>query len=260
VFAPAVSGEALDVPPTSDRPRTLWWIRHAESEGNVADLRAQEARADRLELQARDADMPLSRTGEEQADALGRAWRRLEPEARPTVVLSSPYERALRTACRAMAAAGLDLDVVRDERLRERDLGVLDGYTRYGIEKHFPEEAARRAWVGKFYYRPPGGESWADVAGRVRAVVDSVERRYVGERVVLVSHQAVLMLARYVLENLSEAEILDLDASQRLANTGVLRYRYCDGTPRLETAGDTGHLEREDAPVTKEPDAATLGR
>ncbi|MBA2768006.1 MAG: histidine phosphatase family protein [Sporichthyaceae bacterium] len=239
-------------------PQTLWLLRHAESEGNLADTRAQDAGADRLELQARDADMPLSSAGEEQADALGRSWRQLAEGQRPTVVLSSPYERAFRTATRAVAAAGFDIDVVRDERLRERDLGQLDGYTKQGIEAHFPGEAERRVWVGKFYYRPPGGESWADVAGRVRAVVDAVERRYVGERLLLVTHQAVMMVARYVLENLTEQEILDLDAGERIANTGVIRYRYVDGVPSLESFNDTSHLDVADAPMTEEPDATAV--
>lgn len=241
-------------------PQALWWVRHAESEGNLADTRAQEAGAERLELQARDADMPLSAAGVEQAQALGRAWASLGADVRPTVVVSSPYERALTTARLAVEAAGLDLEVLLDERLRERDLGVLDGYTRTGIERRFPEEAERRAWVGKFYYRPPGGESWADVAGRVRAVTDALERRHAGERVVVVSHQALIMIARYVLENLTEREILDIDTSHRIANTAVARYRYQDGVARLVAFNDTSHLERSDTPVTKEPDVTAVSR
>lgn len=241
---------------TSSAPAALWLVRHAESEGNVADDSANRARADRLELPARDPDVPLSATGCEQADSLGRSWRALPAGERPDAVLSSPYERALRTAERAVAAAGWrDVDVLRDERLRERDLGLLDGFTKSGIERHFPEEAQRRAWLGKFYYRPPGGESWADVAARVRAVVEMVAGRYAGRRLVVVSHQAVLMVFRYVLEELDEAAVLELDATQRLANTGVVRYRFDDDVPVLEVADDTTHLHGRHVPVTKEPAA-----
>lgn len=238
-------------------PRTLWLLRHAESEGNVADSRAQDAGAERLDLVARDADMPLSETGRRQAAALGRAWQALPPDERPTVVLSSPYERAMRTAELAVGAAGWDLQVLRDERLRERDLGVLDGFTKHGIEQQFPDEAARRKWLGKFYYRPPGGESWADVAGRVRAVVDTIERRYAGERIVIASHQAVLMLFRYVLEGITEQQVLDIDAEHRIANVGLLRYRYDGTVPRLEAFNDTRHLDDLREPVTREPDVAS---
>ena len=58
---------------------------------------------------------------------------------------------------------------VLDERLRERDLGLFDGMTGQGIKDTYPEEAARRSAMGKFYYRPPGGESWTDVVLRVRS-------------------------------------------------------------------------------------------
>jgi broad specificity phosphatase PhoE len=243
------------VPPAPTTPRALWLLRHAESEGNLADTRAREAGEDRLELQARDADMPLSGTGEDQAAALGRAWRQRGADDAPTVVVTSPYERAYRTAEIAVRASGLELDLHRDERLRERDLGVLDGFTKRGITQHFPDEAQRRDWVGKFYYRPPGGESWADVAGRVRAVLDSVEQKYAGERLLVVTHQAVMMLGRYVLENLTEREVLDIDAHEQIANTAVVRYRYEKGVPVLEAFNDVSHLDQPDTPVTEEPDA-----
>ena len=50
---------------------------------------------------------------------------------------------------------------VADERLREKEFGCLDRLTRAGITASFPEEARRRADVGKFYYRPPGGGVFA---------------------------------------------------------------------------------------------------
>jgi hypothetical protein len=75
-----------------------------------------------------------------------------------------------------------------------------------------------------------------------------------------VSHQAVLMLFRYVLEELDEAAVLELDATQRLANTGVVRYRFRDDVPVLEVADDTAHLQQRDVPVTKEPAADAVHR
>jgi broad specificity phosphatase PhoE len=239
--------------PTEGRPTAeLWLVRHAESEGNVADDRARDAGAERLELDIRDPDVPLSPTGEEQARSLGRSWRRLDAVERPTRVLSSPYERAVQTARLAVDEAGWDLRVERDERLRERDLGLLDGFTRHGIEARFPEEAERRARLGKFYYRPPGGESWADVASRVRTVLEG-QAPGEGERLLVVSHQAVLMLVRYVLEHLDEQQVLELDRTQRMANTAVTRYAGRAGELRVRDVGDTRHLDATHAPVTAEP-------
>ena len=46
-------------------------VRHGESVGNVADREAIAAKAHRLDLEARDADVELSEEGQKQADALG---------------------------------------------------------------------------------------------------------------------------------------------------------------------------------------------
>jgi broad specificity phosphatase PhoE len=147
-------------------PREFVLVRHAESRGNVANQAAHDRAANQLDLEVRDADMPLSDLGVRQARALGEHLDGLPAERRPTRIFSSPYTRALDTA---RAAAGrTDLPVEVDERLRERELGVLDGVTASGIQHLHPDEAARREWLGKFYYRPPSGESWCDVLHRVR--------------------------------------------------------------------------------------------
>ena len=106
-------------------------VRHGESVGNVADREAIAAKAHRLDLEARDADVELSEEGQKQADALGEHLASLPKDQRPTIVVSSPYQRARSTAERALAA--LDLEVVIDERIRERELGIFDGVTWYGI-------------------------------------------------------------------------------------------------------------------------------
>ena len=48
------------------------------------------------------------------------------------------------------AAAGLPIPAV-DERLRDRELGILDLLTTQGVEARFPGEAQRRKWLGKLY-------------------------------------------------------------------------------------------------------------
>jgi broad specificity phosphatase PhoE len=241
----------------ASNPEALLWVRHAESRGNVANSAAEQSGAPRLELSHRDPDMPLSERGCEQAAALGAAWRELPSEQRPSVLLSSPYERALQTAEVASESAGWDIEIRRDERLRERDLGVLDGFTKTGILEEFPQEAERRKWLGKFYYRAPGGESWADVAGRVRSLMADVEREHSGQRVALVTHQAVILLARYVLEAMTEQQVLDIDRHDQLANTSVTKYRRAQRGWDLVEFNDTSHLDDRPAPVTDEPDATT---
>jgi broad specificity phosphatase PhoE len=233
-----------------DGPVTLTLVRHGESVGNLADAEAQRQKADRLDLDLRDADVPLSDTGEEQADAL-RDWLRKAPEDQlPTLVVSSPYRRALDTARRA--TEGLDLRVVVDERLRERDLGVFDGLTGQGIRSQYAEEAERRKKLGKFYYQPPCGESWADVVLRIRSLLADLRQGFAEDRVWLFTHQAVIMSFRYVLEGLDEEELLEIDGSSQIGNVSLTTYTRPEGELALERFADAGIVEGR-AETTAEP-------
>jgi probable phosphoglycerate mutase len=235
-------------------PTVLWLVRHAESQGNVADARAAEAGSPRLQLDVRDPDVPLSDTGRRQAEALGTWLRGLPAEQRPTALLSSPFTRAADTAQVAVEVSGLDLQPRFDERLRERDFGAFDGMTRSGIRAEYPQEAERRDLLGKFYYRPPGGESWADVALRVRSLLTTAELRHAGERLLIVSHQAVILVFRYVLEDLTEQELLDVDKRDPIANCSVTWYEAGpDRTLQLADFNGVGHLAGAEEPVTEEP-------
>jgi broad specificity phosphatase PhoE len=238
-------------------PVELVLVRHAESVGNIADVEARSRGADRLDLTARDADVELSDTGRKQADTVG-AWLAAAHESeRPTLVVASPYRRAAETAERVVK--GIDVEVLHDERLRERDLGVLDGLTGTGIRAIYPEEAERRTKLGKFYYQPPSGESWADVVLRVRSILADLREGCDGARVWLFSHQAVIMSFRYVLEGHSEPELLDLERAHRVANVSMTRYRRGAGGYELERFNDTSVLDRSsEVDVTREGRQAGL--
>ncbi|MBA2444245.1 MAG: histidine phosphatase family protein [Nocardioidaceae bacterium] len=242
-------------------PASLTLVRHGESEGNLADQAAQKARAEVLDLDIRDPDVDLSEAGVGQAEAVGRWLSKLSDDDRPEVGLVSPYQRAKRTAEVAVEAAGAT-DALRlkgDERLRERELGVLDGLTSTGIRKRLPEEVDRRDRLGKFYYRPPVGESWADVGLRVRSVVATLQSGYPGRRMLIVSHQAVIMVFRYVLEELTERDLLDIDRDTQLANCSITRYTAGPGDEMMSLAlyNDVEHLADASEEITEEPDAAT---
>jgi broad specificity phosphatase PhoE len=236
-------------------PSAIWLVRHGESEGNLADAQAHEAGAGRLKLDVRDPDVPLSDTGRGQAQALGRWMASLPENERPTAALSSPFTRALTTA--ELATDEIGLWVRSDERLRERDFGAFDGMTGAGIRGEYPAEAERRDLLGKFYYRPPGGESWADVALRVRSLLSTEGMRYDGERLLLVAHQAVIMVFRYVLEGLTEQELLAVDKDDQVANASVTRYETgAEGELELVEFNVVDHLVEAAQDVTEEPDAS----
>jgi broad specificity phosphatase PhoE len=234
-------------------PATITLVRHGESIGNLADTKAQEAKAEVLDLVDRDADVALSPRGREQAAAIA-AWLddAASAERVPDAVISSPYRRAAETAERALAHT--QVTITYDERLRERDLGLFDGLTGRGIRARYPDEAERRQRLGKFYYQPPSGESWCDVVLRIRTLLRDLESLD-GAHVWLVTHQAVIMSVRFVLEELTEQAVLDMDRSTPVPNASLTIYERVDDAFALRQFGDATPIETLTAPVTHERDA-----
>lgn len=251
-------------------PSTLWVVRHGESAGNVAREAAHATGLEVIDIDVRDVDVPLSPLGERQAVALGRWFADMPADAKPNVVLSSPYERALRTADLIREHGRFEpLDssnpVIVDERLREKEFGVLDRLTKLGIQSMHPDQAELRRTIGKFYHRPPGGESWTDVVLRLRSAVEMISREFCGERVLVVAHSVVVLCMRYILEHMTEAQILTIDRETEIANCSVTRYdndmsQTKNGRLVLAEFNFVAPLEHEGAPVTSAPDKVTGAR
>lgn len=240
-------------------PTTLLLVRHGESLGNLAAARAEADRSEVVEVATRDADTPLSDRGRDQARALGALLSALDPDERPEVVWCSPYVRARETARIALEEAGLDLPVRLDERLRDRELGILDRLTWRGVEARHPAEAERRRHLGKMYHRPPGGESWADVALRARAALGDLLPRDAGRRVLVVVHDAVVMLLRYVLEELTEDELMAIVRERSIRNASLTRLDRGDDRWELTAFDDVAHLASLDAEVTEHEGTGDTG-
>src|SRR5438093_1216816 len=106
-------------------PDRLWLVRHGESLANLVRTETLDPNAHEVDLTHRDVDVPLSPRGEQQATALGRWFAERPAAERPTVVISSPYLRAVRTAERIAASGGAPSELVLDERVREKELGLF---------------------------------------------------------------------------------------------------------------------------------------
>lgn len=209
----------------TDWPDRLWIVRHGQSAGNVARDTAEAGGLDLIDIATRDADTPLSELGVLQSQSLGAWFASLPPDTRPNVVMTSPFLRSHETCLAVARALGIAPgEVQADERLREKEFGILDRYTKHGILAKFPELAEQRALVGKFYFRPPGGESWCDVLLRLRSVNEVLRRDHVGDRVLIVAHQVIVNCFRYLLECLDEREILDIDRQADVPNCSVTEY------------------------------------
>jgi len=243
-------------------PQLLWIVRHGQSAGNVARDAAERAGLPLIDIATRDIDTPLSALGERQSEALGHWFGSLPEQQQPNVILCSSYVRARNTARILLDAARIDEDditFIADERLREKEFGILDRLTRLGISAKYPELHQQRAHVGKFYFRPPGGESWCDVILRLRSVLDTICREYRRERVLIVAHQVIVNCFRYLLERMDEQQILDIDRKDDVPNCAVTSYRFDPSRGRsgklvLQQVNFVAPLREAGAPVTVEPD------
>ncbi|GAA3897949.1 histidine phosphatase family protein [Sphingomonas limnosediminicola] len=244
-------------------PERLWLVRHGQSQGNVARDLAHEAGSHEIDIDMRDVDVPLSGLGLKQAEAAGRWFASLPLGERPEIILASPYIRAKQTAeiiCKQGALAGGPARTIIDERLREREFGIFDRLTTLGIRERFPEEAAHRKRLGKFYHRPPGGESWADVILRLRSMLNTINLHYCNKRVMIVCHQVVVLCFRYILEELDEGQILSIDKQAEILNCGIAEYDFDPDPhgmciPALSRWNYGVPLEADGAPKTSAPDA-----
>ena len=237
-------------------PRALWLIRHGQSEGNVIRDEAERRHAEHYDLTTRDADVPLSDLGSRQAEAFGR-WLRDQPgDVQPDVVLVSPYLRAAQTADAVLGTAGLGhLPRGVDERLRDREMGEWDGLTWRGIVARHPEEAQRAQLVGRFFHRPPGGESWADMCLRLRSVLADVSRELPDRRVLVVAHDVVIQLVRVVLDGMSEADAVELVTTTSYANCGLTTFERQQGRIELDRYNWTEPVDEQGGPTTRSKDA-----
>ncbi|MTE13135.1 histidine phosphatase family protein [Nocardia sp. CT2-14] len=209
--------------------QSLTIVRHGESTANAA----RDTSAEEFITGTRDADVPLTELGAAQAAATGKRLAEFEPGF--DLVVCSPYARTRETARIALGFPTAP-PVQYDERVRDREPGVLFGLTRIGIQRRYPEEYRAMQRVGGFYHRPAGGESWPDVALRLRAVL----REMHGHALVF-THDIAIVLTRYIFGDLDEAEISSQTTAQ-VRNASITRWERTDSGMRLAVYNDTAHL------------------
>jgi broad specificity phosphatase PhoE len=208
---------------SSKWPSRLVIMRHAESEANLRReyLKTIDSHEHHVGLECRDVDVRLTAHGREQARTTGLGLNDYGPFH---VVYVSPYQRTRETAALVVEQIDTPPRVVSEERVREKEFGILEGLTRHGIKARHPEEAERKVTMGKYYYRPPGGESFPDVNLRVHSFLGTMIREWSGRRVLVVTHSVVVLCFRRLLERMEEREVLDLDRQDDVKNASLLIY------------------------------------
>jgi broad specificity phosphatase PhoE len=210
-------------PSVSKWPFLLAVMRHAESLATERRRHLEESRSQEIHLglPMRDVDVPLTSEGREHARSTGLRLNEFGPF---DVLYVSPYRRTVETAEEVLTGLRHRPLLVKEERLREKEWGILEGLTKHGIRARYPDEEARRRHVGKYYYRPPGGESYADVNLRTHSFIGTLVREHPGQRVLLITHQVVVIAFRKLFERMEEETVLALDRQEEARPASLLIY------------------------------------
>jgi ribonuclease H / adenosylcobalamin/alpha-ribazole phosphatase len=176
-------------------------------------------------------DIPLTAVGVQQAAAVAKrlAGRGVD------LVVSSPLSRAADTATAIATAATVPMVV--DDNLAETDFGAWDGLTFATVMARWPAELA--AWQGDADIAPPGGESFAAVAGRVNEALDRLLADHAGQSIVVVSHVTPIktLVCRALLAPPAAMFRMHLDVASLCEAAW-----FADGPAVLRSLNDTAHL------------------
>lgn len=186
------------------------------------------------------ADVQLDEVGAAQARAVGRSLEAaMGARGRPAPVdriVSSPLARARATAAAIAEACGHEVPVEVDERWIELDYGDWDGRP---LSEVPPETWV--AWISDPTFRPPNGETLAELGERVRAACDELadEQRAEPDRhVVVVSHVSPVKAA--VGWALQAGD--DLAWRLHVATASISRIEVGRRGPVLHSFNETQHL------------------
>ncbi|MEU4696120.1 histidine phosphatase family protein [Nonomuraea dietziae] len=222
-------------------PRRIIAVRHGQSEANLA---FQEAIGVPLFYEPGDDEIALTALGRAQAASLGRHLAALPPQEAPEAVWCSPYLRAKETWRLAQRAWGVpSLPVSVDARLRDREWGELRYYNLAALEQRFPDEVARMLAQGEYGYRPPGGESFGDVAVRLRDFLADLASKAEGRRVLIVAHDSVVLVLRHVIEQAHDTDLAAVDVHAPIRNASVSTWAAPEGRLELVSFNEVGHLD-----------------
>ena len=197
-------------------------VRHGETEWNVSGRWQGHA------------DAPLTAHGKAQAKALGE---RLADEKFDSCY-TSDLGRAIHTSRLIGASSALHFET--DERLRERDLGIMQGLTTEEMLEQCPDAYESFRNNGPDFLIPKG-ESFRQFSKRCVSVIEDFSDRHVGQSLLVVTHGGVLgAIFRHVIG-------LSLNSPRRYAllNCSVNVIEKKDGDWNLLHWGDVNHIDQD---------------
>jgi isoleucyl-tRNA synthetase len=185
-----VMGSIEDLKKYSKAQNTYYGVRHGESENNVQNLMSSVATNPHH----------LTPKGKTQAQEAAK-WLK---DKKIDLIFVSPFIRTRETA--EIIAGELKLDpknIFTDDRLKEYNVGVWNG-------KSFPEFQKMFAQADRFETSPEGGESYTDLKKRMGDFIYSLEKKYSGKNILIVTHDSPLFLLTAAVKGLTKKEAIEL--------------------------------------------------
>lgn len=195
-------------------------VRHGESEGNQRGI-----------IQG-GLESQLTERGQRQSLALAAALADF-PVAQ---IYTSPALRAQSTA--SVLADKFACPITLDERLRERNFGLLQGLSFDEARIAYPE-TMRRLAAGDPLISAPQGESVVDVSKRILTVLNTLALSHAGETVVVVTHGAALEILLWQLKGAAPDDELSRYSQQ---NCSYSLLELTSAGPELQRWGVGTHL------------------
>lgn len=185
-----------------------WWVRHAPVTVNEGRIYGSE-------------DLPCDTTDM----AAFKTLAGMLPK--DAVLVTSTLQRTHQTAD-GIAAAGLSLPLrIEDKDLAEQSFGDWQGHFYSEIEKQ-TAKVVHDYWLCPAHFRPPNGDSFADLIARVAPAVERLSEAHRGKKIIAVTHGGTIRAALAVALGMDPERALSFS----IDNLSVTRI------DRIESGGD----------------------
>lgn len=142
-------------------------------------------------------------------------------------IYCSPFNRVLQTF---EVAFGTSTPHIIDPRLAEFWRGIWYTMTDDQIKRDYPEEHKIRSEMNEYHYKPPGGESMAELDARVQTFLDILELKYPDDRVCIVGHGNWEKAMERVLLQQTHEDMVNKGISKQIPNASAVVFKGVVGS------------------------------
>ncbi len=199
---------------TGGLKNTYWVLRHGESATQLKRIHDNG-----------EGGFHLTLKGRTQVERAAAAVKKLKLD----LIVSSPVLRTKETAEIVAAAAGVKIET--EPQFKEIQLGDVSGKPSATYHEAFP------TYESKFKGAPAGGETLTELRKRTWAGIETLEKKYAGKKILIVSHEYPVWMLAQAVEGWDESKAIyekEKRGSDFIAAGEIQKVNYRPG-PRNET-------------------------